>query len=255
MSFMSKVKPSNKKRCNKCKEVKLLSEFHKKKLGKYRCTSHCKICISIHNKQYHTNNKDKRQQYCLNNKAQIAAQHKRYRVDNKDKIDARHKQYRAALCTNDRTTQIPTTDKPLFSDNKLTVLCKQCAIRFQPTNLCVANRIQAYKTVGVENNFYCSDKCKDSCVLFNFHPNQIDPRSKLAIHKTEQQTARNCQTDHLKQLQCDEVGHNYCERCGDIIDVELHHTLPINHYGKDAINSAGHILLCPGCHVELHEEC
>ena len=60
----------------------------------------------------------------------------------------------------------------------------------------------------------------------------------------------------LKQIQCDEnSGQSHCERCGDFIDVELHHTLLISQYGKDAINSSGHILLCAGCHIDLHSKC
>lgn len=50
-------------------------------------------------------------------------------------------------------------------------------------------------------------------------------------------------------------GQRCCERCDDIIDVELHHTLEIQSHGEAAVNSAGHILLCAGCHVGLHAGC
>ena len=85
---------------------------------------------------------------------------------------------------------------------------------------------------------------------------QIDPRSIKYIEKGEIMTTRNCQNDMLKQSQCDDnLNQSYCEKCGDFIDVELHHTLLVSKYGKDSINSAGHILLCPGCHVGLHGKC
>lgn len=120
----------------------------------------------------------------------------------------------------------------------------------------IVRRVKAINgKIGGENSFYCSDECKDLCPLYGFRSDHVDQRSKLAIEKSEKQKARACQTKSLKQLQCDSKGYNHCEKCGDIIDVELHHTLMISKHGKDAINSAGHILLCVGCHTELHNKC
>ena len=106
-----------------------------------------------------------------------------------------------------------------------------------------------------ECNLYCSDECKNNCPVFNHKSKSIDPRSKLFIDKTEQELTRLCQNNILKQIQCDEKGYNYCEKCGDIIDVELHHTHEVSKYGVGSINSSGHILLCAGCHTELHSDC
>ena len=138
----------------------------------------------------------------------------------------------------------------------LNVGCHFCKKVFTPTIKDVIRKIEASKNnVRGESNLYCSDKCKDACPTFNFKPHSIDPRSNMYINTVEKNVVRNCQTNHLKQLQCDEIGHNYCEKCGDIIDVELHHTLEVSKFGKDAINSSSHILLCAGCHSNLHETC
>jgi 5-methylcytosine-specific restriction endonuclease McrA len=94
-------------------------------------------------------------------------------------------------------------------------------------------------------------------VEYRFHPTRwLDPRSIRYINKTTNNLVRSCQTNHLKQLQLDEVGYNYCEKCGNKTTiVELHHTLEVAKHGLNSINSAGHILLCSECHKELTKQC
>jgi len=137
----------------------------------------------------------------------------------------------------------------------LEVKCYKCGEWFIPTRGIIKNKIRSINTGMGENNLYCSDKCKESCPVYRFFTSSIDPRSKRYIQRDERIRTRSCQTDHLKQLQCDDVGYNYCERCGDIIDVELHHTIPVGGNGEKAVSSAGHILLCAGCHTHTHKEC
>lgn len=138
----------------------------------------------------------------------------------------------------------------------LDVECHYCNKIFTPDNKSIKNKIRSSMDVGKgESNLYCSNKCKEACPTFNHRNDHIDPRSIVAIDKNDAYKVRNCQTDTLKQLQCDTHGYNYCEKCGDIIDVELHHTLNVSKYGSNAINSAGHILLCAGCHTDLHNKC
>ena len=143
-----------------------------------------------------------------------------------------------------------------MDENILNVRCYNCGKWYTPkyADANAKQRVINGKAMG-ENNLYCSDGCKNSCPVYRHRPDYVDPRSKLYVEKTEAQDVRNCQTDHLKQIQCDTHGYNYCEKCGDIIDVELHHTQEISKFGTNAINSSGHILLCAGCHVELHERC
>lgn len=140
----------------------------------------------------------------------------------------------------------------------LGVKCKNCNNIFVPTRTALNNRIKAINNVNVgEAHLYCSDKCKDSCKVYYFNSfKMIDPDSAIFKEKQETDKARNCQTNHLKQLQLDEVGYNYCEKCGKVVtSVDLHHTLEIAKYGLAAINSAGHILLCRECHKYLTKQC
>lgn len=138
----------------------------------------------------------------------------------------------------------------------LGVECKYCSKIFIPTTQNVKHRINSINTGIYQNNFYCSDACKNSCKVYRFNSNSIDPESILYIEKSEKQQARACQTDHLKQLQLDECGYNYCEKCGKEVEtIELHHTLEVAKYGLEAISSASHILLCDYCHKELTKLC
>jgi hypothetical protein len=151
--------------------------------------------------------------------------------------------------------RIPTCDFPSVKNGLVRVACKMCGKLFNPTYQQVNARTASFHgNSHGENNFYCSDKCKDTCPVFNHKTNRPDPR--LMKPKTETEVARSCQTSSLKKIQCDRNnGQSYCEKCGDFIDVELHHTLSVAEFGSESINSAGHMLLCAGCHVELHRLC
>ena len=151
--------------------------------------------------------------------------------------------------------RIPLIDSPSIINGDVYVSCKNCGKLFRPTYQQAQLRTGSfYFGLHGENNFYCSDSCKDKCPVFNHKSNHPDPR--ISTPTKARRKTRSCQTKNLKQLQCDETGgQSYCERCGDLIDVELHHTLPVSKYGKEAICPAGHILLCFGCHLELHREC
>jgi hypothetical protein len=83
--------------CSKCQEKKLFSEFHKdsSKLDGLRTT--CKICKSISDKNYKTNNleicKTKDAKYYLKNKEKIDKQSKKYYEENKERLMILQKEY------------------------------------------------------------------------------------------------------------------------------------------------------------------
>lgn len=183
---------------------------------------------------------------------------------NKDNVEFRGRRLKSmknwgkSPCTTTRWEGIlPADDKPEMVEGVLTVACKLCGRRMIPNNTQVTTRMGALigRATG-ENNFYCSDTCKNTCPLYRFRADlQTDPRSKLYTPKPKRSKDRACQTDHLKQIQCDETnGQSYCERCGDFGEVYLHHTQRVG--SKDAVSSAGHILLCLRCHdYDLHQGC
>ena len=83
-----------KKPCTKCNIEKDLSNFHKRKGGKFGLRSYCKECAKVMGKKYVKNNKKKRQETCKkyykNNKDKI----KKYIKNNRDKINKNSRKYR-----------------------------------------------------------------------------------------------------------------------------------------------------------------
>ena len=226
---------------------------------------------------YYVKNRDvvltKRKKYCLINKDSIKADKRKNYLENKELINNNRKEYynkkrediieiaknyrNSVSKSKKQFSRIPLSDAPKFINNVITVTCKKCNKRYAPTYSQISSRIQALKTIGGESNFYCSDICKNSCDIYRFKACiQTDVRSEKRVKERVAKKVRACQDKSLKQSQCDEnLNQSYCEKCGDFIDIELHHTLPIAQYGKEAVNSSGHILLCAGCHVKLHNEC
>jgi hypothetical protein len=251
------------KKCPKCGETKPLAMFFKDKQQKCGFASYCKECHSKKGKEYRSNNKDKcasiHRAYEIKNADQIAERKKKYYAQRKDKILARTKKMNKSPTKSKKLfEQLIITDAPqIDSKGFISVECYFCRERFRPTRKAVTSRIAGINgTTTGEHNFYCSNKCKKSCPTYSFKPHQqIDPRSKLYTPPTESQKARAAQTNDLKKEQCLEYGYNYCERCGDIINVDLHHTLPVSEYGMESVDYNSHMLLCPGCHVTLHREC
>lgn len=224
------------KRCSKCMRIKPLSSFHKSSSSQIGVKPSCKECA---HKQYRMTHKKPKQQVMVDSKK------------------SRQKYLQGPSKSKQLFKTIPKTDKPAI-DRKgyIQVACYFCKNHFKPTVSAILTRKNCFNgAIPGEGNFYCSENCKKTCPTFKFQPDrQTDPRSKLYVPPTETQKARAAQTDKLKKAQCLEVGYNYCERCGDIIDVELHHTLPVSEYGMESIDHDSHMLLCPGCHVTLHRE-
>lgn len=218
------------KECTRCRKIKTIDQFYKKH-------GSCKQCSTEASKTY-------RKKHYTSHKKEISLYTK--------KLNNRPSKSKKLL------RRVPIVDSPKVDDcGFITVECYKCHKRFRPKRRFILNRIGAFEgRLNVERNLYCSRSCKATCQTYGFLPGiQIDPRSKIYTPPTESQRARAAQTDKLKKAQCQEVGHNYCERCGDIIDVELHHTLPVSKYGLESVDHDSHMLLCPGCHVKMHREC
>lgn len=243
--------------CSKCNKEKENDEFYKHRGRKDGLQSVCKECEKEYKKMHKDKTKTYQIEYRKINKERLRERSKNNYALNKDEIISKNNAY--SYSPTDSMilfNQLSSVDSPLIVDGLITVICKNCGKRITPNVIEIRHRINSVNgKMSGENNFYCSDKCRNSCSLFNFRTDSIDPRSKLYIKDKDRKETRNCQTNSLKQLQCDNNGHNYCEKCGDIIDVELHHTHNVAKYGKSAINSAGHVLLCFRCHIEIHESC
>lgn len=86
------------KACTKCKEVKPVSEFYKRKDAKDGLNSQCKKCVCERSRRYQEANKERvaerRRRYYEANKEKIAEKGLRYRENNKEKIAERDRRYR-----------------------------------------------------------------------------------------------------------------------------------------------------------------
>ncbi len=230
-----------------------------KEVRKYRIKNKDKIKTRY--KKYYLDNKEKIRKdnkiYRNKNKVRIRNSQVKYREENSSIIQRRKKIYSYSNCISssyvNKINQKNIVYYAKFSYGKTIVKCYSCEKYYNPTNKEVMNFL--YAESGYMN-IYCSDKCKQLCKVYGFNVNQIDPESKLYKSKSEQQQTRACQTDHLKQLQIDEVGYNYCEKCAVEVEiVELHHTLEVAKFGLEAVNSASHLLVCNICHKEFTKKC
>ena len=87
------------KKCTKCNETKLVSEFTKRKSHSTGYASECKECKKAMDKAWYIANKDKHytkmREWVVNNKEQVKSYHQEYRVSNRDTINDNNKRYKA----------------------------------------------------------------------------------------------------------------------------------------------------------------
>lgn len=85
------------KRCSKCSDKKLYSEFHKNRANKDGFMGRCKLCRKAESKKYRENNREKlavkdRQYYQENREVMLRKNHQ-YRQDNREKMIAYGREY------------------------------------------------------------------------------------------------------------------------------------------------------------------
>lgn len=79
------------KTCSKCKEVKPLSEFHKRNTSKCGYKSECKVCRNATNKQYKKDNEIKELEYRSKNRDTAKQRASSWYYANKDNIETKEK--------------------------------------------------------------------------------------------------------------------------------------------------------------------
>ena len=93
------------KKCSKCREIKGVNEFYTSKYTIDKLSYQCKDCqrkyyednkeeITVREKEYYKNNKEKRKKYEADNKEKILVRKRKYYEKNKEKIDIYQKEYR-----------------------------------------------------------------------------------------------------------------------------------------------------------------
>lgn len=237
--------------CNLCLSVTSFREIRER--CKNNLYHQCLSCEKIREKIRRDSNKEYSSNYRKVHNEKAKATSREYYYSNKEKVldysKGRHKKQAKFEIYSGK---LPPDDRPTNVNGDLYVVCKQCRELFPATVGQVHNRLNAVSgSSRGESNFYCSQECKDKCDVYRVKYTRKSERG-------HSQTARACQQGvrvALMQNQCDTVGYNYCESCGDIIDVNLHHISSIAENGIKAHEPANMIMMCHRCHTKTHKEC
>jgi len=202
-------------------------------------------------RQYCKNNVEKIKQYCKDNAEKIAKQRKQYCKDNTEKIAKQRKQYyknNALFETYSKQLEIFEEIRYCPKNNKLLeVKCAYCGRWFQPTNLQVRNRLQAFKgNYFGEHRFYCSENCKIACPIYN--QNKWPKGFKKA-------TSREV-VPLLRQLVLKRDNYT-CQMCGATIEtaeLHVHHIISYMLNKMLANDPDSCITLCKECHKRVHSQ-
>lgn len=113
---------NNTKLCNKCKEIKLKSEFSPDKRSTDGCQPSCKKCINkIRKEKYHTNiekYQERQREYYKNNKERVLATNNKSRLKNRDKVLKQKKEYYEKVKQNPEWQQKEKQKRELKKDKK-----------------------------------------------------------------------------------------------------------------------------------------
>lgn len=213
-----------------------------------------KVEVSKYNHEYKKSNRESistyNRRYAAANprdKVEESVKGKKYYLKNIESIKFRVKSYAAAGAVSSMATykKLPPSDKPINDGELLTVACYYCGCRMVPTNSQVNSRLAAYvgrtPTSGVQNNFYCSDKCKSNCGTFK---KQKYPSGFKA-------NPRELQGPWAKAVK-ERDGHE-CQRCGSKENLHAHHIeAVVKEY--DAWHIDNGITACSECHYQFFHQ-
>ncbi len=230
------------KTCSKCKEVKSVSEFNKRKALKDGLQYKCRSC---QRKYYKTNNDEIKKQrklwYCDNSDI-VKRKSNQYRKNNITKIH----QYRNTIALYDTYhNQLTVDEEPRLAndDQSLEVRCKYCGKYFKPTNSEVSRRVQTIKGKrSGDHGLYCSEGCRYSCPIYK----QIKyPKD----HKPA--TSREVQPQ-LRKLVLKRDNYT-CQKCESTDTLHCHHIDPVKINPIESADVDNCITLCKNCHKEVHQ--
>jgi len=122
---------------------------------------------------------------------------------------------------------------------------------FTPTTRQIEARISALENSGRDLCcFYCSDKCKQECPLYNSHG--IDPFKKVEKPYTQEEY-------HIWKNLVLEQDNYECQKCGSKENLHCHHIIPVKLKPLFALDPDNGIVLCKTCHYKyghkLGSEC
>jgi len=254
------------KACVMCKELKSFDEFSFKNEAPDKKGSYCMACEKIKNSSYYLRNKSKISEYAKKyreeHKDKIKEQRKKCREPNREKLAKEAKEWRQM---NKDKLELPVSfsiyapqltieeDPKDDGTGKLMCRCTKCREYFYPTFYAVRSRSSSLKGHQLgECRLYCSDECKESCPIFRRHKL---PEGQLNI-KLASRCNQKLNKRQLLDLQVDEYGYNFCEKCGkrfDERDLIIHHNIRVSDDHREADNMSHQILVCKEHHT--HKFC
>ena len=239
-----KVRENNKKWYEQNKEKILEQSKEKHKHNK----------MKDYYKERYNKNKEKEalksKKYHQINKIKINEQRKYYRIENKEKIKEACKKWNNKIALYDNYSKKLIDDIFVNIDDPndlLLVKCKNCNEWFKPTNNEVRCRVYALNTNdGCENNFYCSDECKNTCSIF---------KKKLYREGENPNKERPYQDEWSKMII--ERDNYECQICGSKENLVAHHIVPVKINDMLQADIDNGICLCSDCHSKYghKDEC
>jgi len=239
------------KKCPQCNIIQSRENFFKNKNTPDRFSDYCHIC---------------RQDYYLNNEETIKNYHKMHYLNNLEKINKQHKNYNNQPGKyNTYISKLEPFEEIRRDPNNLELIqvrCKysKCNKWFNPTNLQIRSRVKSINgeknSIGTECNFYCSQKCKNSCFLYDSKVSEIITHQRLRNSEYQPGDFKRMQAE-LRSYFLRIKNPGKCGLCGKEIDQKdliLHHKIPVS---IDYTIEADHdniIFICKNCHDKVHQK-
>lgn len=133
------------------------------------------------------------------------------------------------------------------------VKCKKCGEWFRPGEYQLGHRIKAIENqMGCkENNFYCSDNCKNSCSLYRL---KSDPfKARKVGDNTPSSYELTVWSNEVLKRQKQEYGYNFCVKCQKTEKLAAHHIDPKKIEPFYALDPENGVIFCMDCHGDGHK--
>jgi len=144
-------------------------------------------------------------------------------------------------------------DKP--GEKEIQVHCKNSKCEnskekggwFIPSGSQLSERIRQIEIGNGGSYFYCSQECKDECILYNLHS---DPNKENNKPYTQEEY------NTWKQVVLEQDNYE-CQKCESKKDLHCHHIQPVKTYPHLALDPTNGIVLCKKCHYKYghQDEC
>ncbi len=111
---------------------------------------------------------------------------------------------------------------------------------FTPTYIQLFERIRQVENGQGGCYFYCSEKCKQECPLFNLHS---DPFRKIETPYTHEEY------NTWKKVVLEQDNYE-CQKCGSRENLHCHHIIPVKLEPLFVLDPDNGIVLCENCHYK-----